>query len=96
MGLLMAAINGETEEVIRWLEKGANPNTKHTKDVLGWELRETTALHQAAERGHTACVVALLESGCNLRAREDSGATALYGWMKTVSKVPASIGLLPT
>ncbi|KAG2492690.1 hypothetical protein HYH03_009104 [Edaphochlamys debaryana] len=60
--LLTAAKGGDVAEVRALLAGGAS--TKHTADTLWGD----TALHLAAEKGHTAVVGALLEAGADLEA----------------------------
>jgi uncharacterized protein len=67
IALLDAAINGDTAEVKRLLDKGVSPNTK---DGDG-----RTPLTEAAFRGHTEIVKLLIDHGSELFAKKKDGET---------------------
>ena len=47
------------------------------EDWVGWNIYDSTALHEAAEEGHTPVVFRLLEAGWSLEARNNEGYTPL-------------------
>ena len=69
--LLMAASDGQTAEVKRLLDSGANVEARDKKTLR-------TPLMLAAQHGHQAIVALLLERGANPAARDKEGWTA-YG-----------------
>lgn len=85
--LIDAARKGNTEEVKKLINKGANVNAKD--DILG-----LTALMWAAGLGYADTVQALLDKGANVNAKGENGQTALmfaarFGQTTTVSALLA-------
>jgi cytohesin len=69
--LLSAAADGNHEEVVELIERGASPNATHDPDA-------GTPLHAAAKHGHAKVVKRLVQSGAQLDARTSDGSTALH------------------
>jgi len=67
--LFDVAFEGDSEEVMALLKKGADPNIKNDAGV--------TALIRTSLKGHTQVVQALLNHGADVNARADNGGTAL-------------------
>lgn len=68
--LFQAASKGETQEVNRLLDMGADVNSKHD---FG-----TTALTTASFNGHYETVESLIKRGANINSTGNNGLTALY------------------
>ena len=64
-----AALNGKTDEAIRLLDRGADPDAM---------INGTTPLHWAAYSGHTDLASVLLDRGANVNSEDDLGRTPLH------------------
>ena len=87
--LWRAAFHGELVEVERLLAAGASP------DAGVGQHGAAPALMQAAKKGHTHVLEALLRAGATLGARDSGGSTALM-WAARFGKpncVAALLGL---
>lgn len=71
--LLEAAAHGKTKNVIALIEKGADVNTRDTREgYVGW-----TPLHWAATCGRTETVEALIAKGADVSVKDMYGRTSL-------------------
>lgn len=70
--LLLAAYKGETAEVERLLDEGADIDAV---DEAGWD-----ALYGAVWRGHVDTARVLLERGANPNSRENKGGSFCFDW----------------
>ena len=68
--LIEAAANGDLDEVMELVEKGADVNAR---DKDGW-----TPLHHAAANGHLDIVKFLVENGADVDAEANDGSTPLH------------------
>ncbi|KIW80446.1 hypothetical protein Z517_07062 [Fonsecaea pedrosoi CBS 271.37] len=83
--LLQAAQDGDAQELIRYLKRGANINTM--------DESRCTVLHKAALNGRTEVTrILLAQNNLDVNAQDEDGQTALYG--ATVRKEEAIIELL--
>ncbi|GAB6026798.1 BRCA1-associated RING domain protein 1 [Chamberlinius hualienensis] len=68
--LHVASLKGKTADVERYLEMGADPNTK---DNAGW-----TPLHEVCSKGYTVITQMLLKYGANVNAVSSTSTTPLH------------------
>ena len=80
--LINAATNGRKSAVMTLLVLGA---VLELKDDNGW-----TALHRAAAKGHSQVVVALVDAGADVAARDLTGALCMYVFIWMFACVCAS------
>ena len=72
--LFNALYYGRAKDVLKALEKGANPNSAYSRDY-GLPLFQASRMRD--EEYSEACVAALLAKGADVNARDDEGRTAL-------------------
>jgi ankyrin repeat protein len=74
-----AALNGKTDEAIRLLDRGADPDAM---------INGTTPLHWAAYSGHTDLASVLLDRGANVNSESYDDKTALQ-WAAEMGRTEA-------
>lgn len=97
-GLFVAASTGQPEDVIRWLDRGANSAELHPAAFKG-AMVIMSPLHVATLRGRVANALALIDSGFDIDMPARNGLSACHmaalSFNSTMAKTLYALGASP-